>query len=119
MQPTCWMCTSQEESAPHPSLELLQPREQYKDLDRPMPGMETNAQPTADHPHRMQPAASPSCFRKVVHQHTWSTTPHPKLLCISHHAAHPDPRHQDPSYRTAASYYQHPGQLKASNPRLL
>lgn len=78
-QPTSWTRTSQEKSSSHPSLELLQPREQYKGLDRPMPGMETNAQPRADHRDSMgQPAASPTRFRKCAHQHTWSKTPHPK-----------------------------------------
>lgn len=118
MQSTSWMCTSQEESAPHPSLELLQPRKQYKDLGQLMTRVVTNAQPTADHPHRTQPAASPS-FRNCVHQHAWSKTPHPKPLCTSRHAADCDPRHQEPSYGTVASYCQHPGHLKASHPRLI
>lgn len=38
MQPTSWMRTSQEDSEPHLSLELLQPREKYKDLDELMAG---------------------------------------------------------------------------------
>lgn len=33
LQPTCWIWTSQEESAPHLPLCSLQPREEYTDLD--------------------------------------------------------------------------------------
>lgn len=61
MKPISWMCPSQEESAPHPSPELLQQKEKHKDLDQATPGMETKAQPMADHPQRTQPAVSPPC----------------------------------------------------------
>lgn len=87
-------------------------REEYTDLEQCTARGQSSTQDTA--------CCFPPSFRKFVHQHTQSTTP-PTPLCLS---SSTDPNskgrlHQDTSHGAVASYYQHPGQLKASNTRLL